>query len=258
MKKLRVLLFMMIAVVFSLTGCGSESALKYEVDQQTLIDDAKNTFEYLLNLSDSGKKYTIAQGQEPYADAVSGLITANEEAGAYVSLKETKFTQNKDDIDIVLVCEFEKAEVEASFVYETNDAYDYRDVYQNPDNILPYKASEITIQTVHSKSYYMMQAVSNTLLGMGTVFIMLILISLLISTFKFIPVIVAKFEKKPAKEPAKEEKKAAPAAPVAVSEPDLMNDSELVAVITAAIYAAEGTTGSKDTLVVRSISRARR
>ena len=37
-----------------------------------------------------------------------------------------------------------------------------------------------------------------------------------------------------------------------------MNDSELVAVITAAIYAAEGTTGSKDTLVVRSISRARR
>ena len=43
---------------------------------------------------------------------------------------------------------------------------------------------------------------------------------------------------------------------------NLMNDAELVAVITAAIYAAEGQAGngavSKDKLVVRSIRRARK
>ncbi len=41
---------------------------------------------------------------------------------------------------------------------------------------------------------------------------------------------------------------------------NLMDDKELVAVITAAIYAASGSNGhvSKDTLIVRSIKRARR
>lgn len=265
MKKLRVLLVMMIAVVFSLTGCGSESALKYEYDQQTLIEDAKSTFEYMINLPESGKKYTIAQGDEPYASALEGLTTANEEAGAYVSLKETRFTQNEDDISIVLVCEFEKTEVEVSFVYEANAAYEYRDVYQNPDGVLPYSPTEITVQAVYPMSYYIKQACSNTLLGMGTVFLVLIFISIIISFFKYIPMAMDRSEKKRiAKANAKAEAavKAEPEQPeipaVAVNP---MDDSELVAVITAAIYAAEAAGGnavSKDTLIVRSISRARR
>lgn len=267
MKKLRVLLVMMLAVVFSLTGCGPESALKYEVDQQSLIDDAKSTLEYILNLTDSGKKYTVAQGEEPYASAVSGLMTANEEAGAYVSLKETKFTQNKDDIEIVLVCEFEKTEVEVSFVYETNKIYEYRDVYQNADNILPYAPTEITVQAVYPMSYYMKQAGSNTLLGMGTVFLVLIFISFIISFFKYIPMAMAKSEKKKIQKVNAEAKKAIentqPAAPAKAPEEKAnpMDDGELVAVITAAVYAACAEGGhevSKDTLIVRSISRARR
>lgn len=271
MKKLRVLLVLMIAVVFSLTGCGPESALKYEIDQQSLIDDAKSTFEYMLNLPDSGKKYTVAKGEEPYASAVSGLMTTNEEAGAFVSLKETKFTQNKNDISIVLVCEFEKTEVEVSFVYEANEAYEYRDVYQNADSILPYVPTEITVQAVYPKSYYMKQAGSNTLLGMGTVFLVLIFISFIISFFKYIPMLMEKSEKKKiekanakAKAEAKvteikEEPSTSVTTPAVAANP--MDDGELVAVITAAIYAAEAAGGnavSKDTLIVRSISRARR
>ena len=69
MKKLRVLLCMMIAVVFSLTGCGAESTIKYEYDQQTLIDDAKDRLEWVLNLPDSGLKYVVAEGSELYANA---------------------------------------------------------------------------------------------------------------------------------------------------------------------------------------------
>ena len=269
MKKFRILLVMMIAVVFSLTGCGPESALKYEIDRQSLIDNEKSTLEYMLNLSDSGKKYTVAQGEEPYASAVSGLMTTNEEAGAYVSLKETKFTQNKDNIEIVLVCEFEKTEVEVSFVYEANEIYEYRDVYQNADSILPYTPTEITVQAVYPMSYYMKQAGSNTLLGMGTVFLVLIFISFIISFFKYIPKAMEKSEKKKiaklnAKAKAEIEKtqpqvEAPAAAPV--EKPNPMDDSELVAVITAAVYAAYAQGGnnvSKDTLIVRSISRARR
>ena len=57
---------------------------------------------------------------------------------------------------------------------------------------------------------------------------------------------------------------AAPAAPVAKPAPvveELVDDSELVAVIMAAIYASmasEGKAVSKDGLVVRSIRRSRR
>lgn len=86
----------------------------------------------------------------------------------------------------------------------------------------------------------------NTLLGMGTVFLMLIVISLIISCFEFI--------KKPSKQTA-------PAAPVAVAAPsdeeELVDDTELVAVIMAAICAYEGT-GSADGFVVRSIKKANR
>ena len=86
---------------------------------------------------------------------------------------------------------------------------------------------------------------------------------------KFLPALLAKKPKipAPAPAPAAAPAKAAPAAaPVPATVPDsmLMNDQQLVAVITAAIYAAEadkaGTTVnaiSKDKLVVRSIRRVK-
>ncbi len=263
MKKFRVLLLMMIAVVFSVTGCGKDTGLPYEYDQQRLIDNAKTNLEYMLNLSESGQKYTIAQGEEPFSGAVSNLVTAYEESGAYVSLKETQFTEKEDSIEIILLCAFEKNDVEAVFTYEPNSVYDYKDVYQNADEILPYVATEITIQSVYSMGYYIKQAGMNTLMGMGTVFAVLLFISFIISFFKYIPMMMEKQEKKKIAKANKNE----PAAPVAEATPivapvteNLMDDSELVAVITAAIYAASGSNNatSKDTLIVRSISRARK
>lgn len=102
------------------------------------------------------------------------------------------------------------------------------------------------------------EAIANTCMGIGTVFLMLIFISLIISLFGFIPKLEAKLA-------VKKSSASAPAAPAVVSKPvakaseNLMNDAELVAVITAAVYAASGSAGtsSKDKLVVRSIRRAR-
>lgn len=90
----------------------------------------------------------------------------------------------------------------------------------------------------------------NTLLGMGTAFAVLILISLIISLF---PLIGKLGKKQPAPAPAK----AAPAVEV-VEEEDLSDDEELVAVIAAAIAAYEGSTSaSGDGFVVRSIRKRR-
>lgn len=125
--------------------------------------------------------------------------------------------------------------------------------------VYPYKPEEMVVSAVYSKAELMKQAGMNTLIGMGTVFIVLIFISFIISLFKYLP---ALFAKKP--EVKAEPKKAEPVktAPVAtVKDENLVNDAELVAVITAAIYAATAQTGdavSKDKLVVRSIKRVKR
>ncbi len=110
-----------------------------------------------------------------------------------------------------------------------------------------------TLNVDSSMGELMTRAALNTLLGMGTVFIVLILISVIISCFGFIPKLQAKF--------AKKADTAAPAAPAAetvaapvVEESPVEDDTELVAVIAAAIAAYEGT--SVEGFRVRSIKRA--
>ena len=90
----------------------------------------------------------------------------------------------------------------------------------------------------------------NTVLGMGTVFVVLIFISFIIYLLEYIPKLQQKMANKDKEVEVKKEAavQAAPA-PVATAE----DDGELVAVIAAAIAAAEGT--STDGFVVRSIKR---
>ena len=92
----------------------------------------------------------------------------------------------------------------------------------------------------------------NTLMGMGIVFAVLILISLIISGFKVFSYIENKSkEKQAAGAPAVKEAPAAPA-PVVTAAP-AQDDLELAAVIAAAIAASTGT--STEDFVVRSIKR---
>ncbi len=94
----------------------------------------------------------------------------------------------------------------------------------------------------------LVRAGQNTLMGISIVFIMLLLISFLISLFKYI----GKLETKKNAAPA------APADPAAVETVDETDDLELVAVITAAIHAYEEAQGNDlpaDALVVRSIKK---
>lgn len=100
-------------------------------------------------------------------------------------------------------------------------------------------------------------AFANTLMGMGTVFVMLIFISLLISLFGYIPKLEEKIKnigKKPEPVKAEESAKVEQAPQTQVVDPQ--EDEQLVAVITAAIMASYGSNAvSEDKLVVRSIHR---
>lgn len=121
--------------------------------------------------------------------------------------------------------------------------------------ITPEGCTSISTSVVYSLGEKMSKAGLNTLLGMGTVFVVLILISLIISCFNFIPKIQNAFSKEK-KAAAKDIKAEAVDNTIAqiIEKEELSDDLELVAVIAATIAASEGA-ASTDGYVVRSIRR---
>ena len=125
------------------------------------------------------------------------------------------------------------------------------------DNLGPVPTSvEFSLPDSGQESFgdKMASAGANTLMGMGTVFAVLIFISLLISCFKLIPKITeAKERKKAGKTEQTIMKDTETQKVVDAASENLTDDFELVAVIAAAIAASENT--STDNFVVRSIRR---
>lgn len=110
----------------------------------------------------------------------------------------------------------------------------------------------------------MSEALINTAIGMGTVFVVLILISFIIYLLKFVPDLL----NRPKKEPIPVQSVAVPTRPVPSPKPVTSpapgpvsakpDDKQLAAVIMAAVAAAmeeEGTPVPVDGLVIRSIKK---
>ncbi len=226
----------MITCMLGLTACGQEeeaTPLMTEEEADTLGRQVVETI----------NQYAILNAKDQVSDqvtlsALDSWEAAAEDMGDYVEILgvESELDEKDGVIDIRVKGSLREAIVE--IVIERN------------------AITTISTNVEYTFGEKMQKAGLNTLLGMGTVFCVLILISLIISCFGFIPKIQAKFTKAP----AKTEVKPAPAAPVvsaAVPEEDLTDDLELVAVIAAAIAASEGAS-STDGFVVRSIRRAGR
>lgn len=104
------------------------------------------------------------------------------------------------------------------------------------------------------------RALSNTLIGVGVVFVVLIGISIIISLIKYVPTIVNSFQQKDSLDSGKEQNQGINNNSynnIALEE-ELVQDTELVAVITAAIMAYMGENAPADGLVVRSIRKVNR
>lgn len=170
-----------------------------------------------------------------------------DEVGEYISTDESTVLRDGRKVSGVLTTTCENATVQFTVTF---DAY---------DGLESITAVNLTKQEEESTTLgqSMANAGINTLVGMGTVFVMLIIIAYIISLFKYIPKVMDKFQRKPkeieSSEPLPVPVKPIPA-PAPVVEEDLSDDEELVAVISAAIAAYEGETGT-DGFVVRSIRR---
>jgi sodium pump decarboxylase gamma subunit len=236
MKKF-LLVLGMITCLIGLSACGkAEEPFQGVLTQEQAVATVEN---FMLSMSE-----VVATGQqEAYAsDAVlAGALASYEAAiadmGDYQSMNSCTFVEDEDGIVINAVIQGSKRPGTVEIIFDEEQLF-----------------SSATINATYTFGETMTKAALNTLMGMGTVFAVLILIAVLIYCFTFIPKIQAAFSKKDKKvESAADNAVAQIVENEAVQEED---DLELIAVIAAAIAASEGAT-STDGYVVRSIRRIR-
>lgn len=181
-----------------------------------------------------------AEDNSAMADSWLAWLDTKEEVGDFSAVTDTS-TEFKDDQYVATVtCTFTKRPMEISIVC------DKKGVITNME-----------FNPVYSRSENMVKAAVHTAIGMGTVFLVLIFISLVIGCFKYINEWERKSKEKAASAPvpAAPAMAAPPVVAAAPEEEELTDDLELVAVITAAIAASMGDDVPADGLVVRSIRR---
>lgn len=252
----KVLAALVLAVsVLGLTACGNTAA----VEQQDMYDreQLQSVADYLITLWTSMPEEEISQYAsmdkedaqmlidayglpftgDAFTSAFAGYEGSMEELGAYVSTDGYEEPEVKgDEVTFVADLTYENRTAKLSLVFNKRGTVE-----------------SVTLDPKYSTGEILKKAGMNTILGMGTVFIVLIFISLVIYCFNFIPGNQApKQEAKPAPKPRPARKPSAK--PASQPRENLADDRELVAAITAAICAYTGT--SSDGFVVRSIRRA--
>ena len=248
MKKRISLLIGALALTLSFTGCGSKKELEYDETQLTYVtqfiianfevmdeeafDNYRQASEYQINKIMSEANAPIEP--EVLISMMDAWEAAEKECGEYVEHGEYQFEGSDSGVVVSTEAVYEEREATLEFKFDENLNIESLDI-----------AADYTTGEILKK------AGMNTILGMGTVFLVLIFLAFVISLLKYIPMLQEKFTKKTEKNktPVKE----VPKAEVPVVEEELTDDEELVAVITAAIAAADESVS--DGFVVRSIRR---
>lgn len=248
-RKIRVLLCML-TVLLMFTGCSAQkSEVEYDTTtmQQTVdviissfASMKEEEFNQYKDLSTYQLDYVMMNSglrieAEKFVSMIESWEAGEAECGAYVSHGEYKVETTSDGVVISTAVQYENRNATLSFAFSEDSFLESMDVSAK------YSLEEI-----------MTKAGLNTVMGMGVVFAVLIFLAILIYLMKYIPKLVDKsVESHMEDKQISTETKVETAAPVATVE--CVDDLELVAVITAAIAAMEGT--STEGFVVRSIRR---
>lgn len=252
MKKRISLLAVLLALVFALSGCSESSEADY--DKETLISQADalissfsqmsseeldafkdvNELQMNLTLLQSGFNVDAAN----FTTMIDAWEAGVEECGDYVEHDDFKVEESSGSIMLTSDAKYKDRDAEITIEFSEDS-----------------KMLSFTASAKYTMGEILKKAGLNTVLGMGTVFVVLIFISLIISLFRFIPALEEAWKnrgKKSAKEAEAVVVEEATQSASAESE-DVTDDTELVAVIAAAIAEYEGT--GTDGFVVRSIRR---
>ncbi|MCR4904182.1 MAG: OadG family protein [Butyrivibrio sp.] len=270
MKSKLLILGLSLTCLLGLSGCGSTSnSVSLEdtkLGKQGLTEDImlqyadniENNFEYFYSMGANGENFedllyttiTSNSSEESYElykssysswyDAIDDIgYTSAETVANDINVKAITYTI--DDETVIVEATLEGAPVE--------DAHSAILEYtMEKDGSL----SNIAINVNYSFGESMARAGLNTLLGMGMAFFVLIIVSLVISLFPLINKLTAKKETKNNDKVIVQQAMENVTTQIAEKE-ELADDLELVAVISAAIAAYEGT--SSEGFQVRSIRR---
>lgn len=250
------LVLCMTVCLFALSGCSSETAAsEAEIDPSVLMTMQQGTqqeleiFNQMTSDEELEKEIATAQKNKSvvFENALKSWQSVKDDLGAFVSSETAVVTENEDGYTAKMHAVYENRNME--FAVSVDDAF---------------TITSITFTPEYTTGERMTKAGMNTLMGMGTVFAVLIFISCLIGCFKYINQWETNAKKKAADKaaaaapavsaPAPAPVQAAPVLEAAEEAEDVSDDTELVAVIAAAIAASEGK-ASADGLVVRSIKR---
>ena len=251
MKKKISLVVAVLVLVLGLAGCGNAKTVSYDKDTLSqscdsvfdIIQSGSISSDQITEMSDWNQGYLMAQFEsqtgakmeaDDFATALEGWKASLEECGDYESHKDYEFKATSTGVTVTAPATFSDRSADLEFVFDEDMTLE-----------------SFTVNAHYGMSEILEKAGLNTLLGMGTVFVMLIFMSFIISLIKYVPALLNGTSKKKKEEAPKAAP--APAVATAVEEAEEMDDTELVAVIAAAIAAAEGT--STDGFVVRSIKR---
>lgn len=258
-------LFAVIAAVLclgSLAGCASQSTEENTIDpamEAAVVRSGQSIVQSLAGLSEDEINTMIDEydynGNSDMVSALQSWISTQEEVGALTAVNDATVVYEDRQYIAEVNADFERCPVVITLTYDRQGAL-----------------TNIEASPQYSLGDNMYRAATHTLIGMGTVFIVLIFISFLIGCFKYINVWEKRLSEGKAEAAAKPAapapaKSAAPAPAAEETDPalvagimgaiaadaNLVNDLELVAVITAAISAYADVPA--DGLVVRSIRR---
>lgn len=230
----------MLVCVIAMTACGAAKTEEAAIDEtmsSSMITTAEGLTEAIVILSDDEIASYKESGDAFTEQAMEAWESSRDELGEYIGLGTSVVEEVSEGYTVTIPGEFETRNADIVYMFDENGT-----------------PTSLAVNPEYTMAENMEKAALNTLMGVGIVFVMLIFLSLVISLFKFIPALEAKMTKKngaDAKAPV--ETSVPAAAPIEAVQTD---DSELIAVIAAAIAAAEGT--STDSFVVRSIKKVNR
>ena len=240
MKKIIKLFCIVSCLMVCFAGCGKGDKASYNAQDvraylETQVADISKGEEEPVD----DETATFKKEEGMYKSAVESWNKLADECGkATDSVSDFAINEQNGELAVTEVIQFEDRKVNITSTFEESDN--------------GYIMTSLSFDPIYSMGEKMEQAALNTVMGMGTVFAVLIFISAIISLFKFIPSIIDSFGKNKKSEENKETATESKASVPVVEQP-VSDDAELIAVIAAAIAASENTT--TDGFVVRSIRK---
>ena len=245
LRKQVLLVLCVMACLVSLTACEAQTDKQSSLgdsESMALQQSAEVMLEGFVEIGSTRGEEAVVQyrenDMEVMASAMESYMSVSKDLGAFVSTNSGWADKTDGGYIITLDTTFEKRKCEFTITLDKRLE----------------QVTSVSFNPVYTTGENMIKAALNTLMGMGTVFIVLIFISWLISCFKYIRQFEDNMKKKKTPAPVPEVSRASAAPAASESVEALTDDLELVAVITAAIAASTG--ASADGLVVRSIRRA--